>query len=81
LKLLSSQSRIQVLKAILAEIRPESAREALLPPKRYAAAARVCGKSTAWWALTLDGRQQHMNASSATIAHKAHSGASPIIGQ
>ncbi|HEY1431317.1 MAG TPA: hypothetical protein VGF39_06795 [Stellaceae bacterium] len=29
MKLLSSQSRIQVLKAILAKIRPESAREAL----------------------------------------------------
>jgi hypothetical protein len=37
LKLLSSQSRIQVLKAILAKIRPEPAREALTPPKRYAA--------------------------------------------
>jgi hypothetical protein len=48
LKLLSSQSRIQVLKAILAKIRPEPAREALPPPKRYAAAARVCGKATAW---------------------------------
>jgi len=47
--------RIQTLKGLLAKIRPEPPRGPL--PTR--ATARDYGKTTARWALTLDGRQQH----------------------
>jgi hypothetical protein len=49
LKLLSSQFRIQVLKAILAKIRPESGAGGITAAEALRAAARVCGKTTAWW--------------------------------
>jgi hypothetical protein len=61
--------RIQILKGILAKIRPEPPREPLPPPKQLRTAARDYGKTTARWALTLEsGPAQATAIASAMIA-------------
>jgi hypothetical protein len=67
--------------AILGKIRPEPARKAITAAEALRAAGRVCGKTTGRRALTLDDGGSITNPNSPTIAHKAHSGGSPIIGR